>query len=63
MAEDVYEKVPVTLRKTADGGYYEAGVIADGVFVSLGAIKSGEFEARVQEAADAEAAEKSSKSK
>lgn len=62
MAEDTYENLSVTLRKTANGDNYEAGVVADGVFVSLGAIKSPEFEARVKEAADA-AAEETPKSK
>jgi hypothetical protein len=63
MAEDVYEDLPVTLRKTAQGDHYEAGVVADGVFVSLGAIKVGEFDARVAEAEAAAAAEKKSGAK
>jgi len=63
MAEDVYEGLSGELRKTAQGDHYEAGFVVDGVFVSLGAIKVGEFDARVKEAADAAAEEKASKSK
>ena len=63
MAEDLYEKLPVTLRKTAQGDHYEAGVEADGVFVSLGAIKASDFESRVAEAERAAADEKKSSAK
>ena len=42
------------VRKTAEGSYYEAGVTVNGAWFPFGTIKSGELEARIGEAADAE---------
>jgi len=57
MAADVYTDVPVSFERTAQGDHYQAFVTVDGAKVALTSIPAPEFEMRVQEAAEAAAAE------
>ena len=50
------------VEKTQEGSYYEAFLSVDGAKFPIAVMKSGELEARIQEAADAAADEKPSRS-
>jgi len=50
------------VEKTAEGSYYEAFLLVSGAKFPIGVIKSGELEARIEEAAKAAAEAKSTRS-
>jgi len=50
------------VEKTAEGSYYESYLLVDGAKFPIGVIKSGELEARIEEAKKAAAEAKSTRS-
>lgn len=53
MADD-FTGLTVDFKKTPEGSHYEFGVTAGGVWFTFGAISTGDVEARLYEAAQAE---------
>lgn len=59
-----YNKLPVSLRQTPEGSFYEFGVEVEGAWFSFGAVSAPDADARIAAAkAEAEAAKPSRSSK
>ena len=60
MTEQTYTSVPVVVRRREDQGVYEIGVMVEGAFIPVQAVKLGHLDKLVQQARDRAEAESQS---